>query len=84
MTGVIHNVGVKLGSYEGRINMMAIVIDDFDIILDNTFLKRGVLVMHEEKPYFVDDHYVASRLEKGQFLGEWLCPMQLAQGVKKG
>lgn len=38
--------------------MMAIVIDDFDIILDNKFLKRGVLVMHEEKPCFVESHIV--------------------------
>lgn len=57
---MIPNVGVKLGSYEGKINMMVIEIDDFDIKLGNTFLKLdkicimthlgGIMVMHVEKP----------------------------------
>lgn len=64
MSGGIEIAGVKLGSFEGRINMMVIETYDFDIMLGNTLMNMakvcvmphlgGIMVMHEENPYFVE------------------------------
>lgn len=61
--GMAYNVPLKVGSLTGKINMLVIPLDDFDVILGMDFLKKtqscpmpylnGLMVTHQSGPCFV-------------------------------
>lgn len=87
----VSKVAMQVGTWKGSCSLMAIPLDDFDIILGNEFLVAakvtvmphlGGLMIHDENcPSFVPGIY-AEELAKRQ--SGMISAMQLKAGVKRG
>ncbi|KAJ7960030.1 Gag-asp_proteas domain-containing protein [Quillaja saponaria] len=61
--GMAYNINVKIGEWRGKIHLLVVPLDDFDIIFGNAFLVKawaavipylgGILVMDDKQPCFV-------------------------------
>ncbi|GAV59676.1 gag-asp_proteas domain-containing protein [Cephalotus follicularis] len=94
VAGMAHGLFISMGSWEGKINLMVVPLEFFDLILGNDFISEkvimmphlcGLFIMNEKSPNFVAGHNVAaakSQGDKGKV--ETLSAMQLVRGLKKG
>lgn len=88
----VANVKLEIGCWAGQCDLMAVPLDDFDIILGNEFLVAahvavmphlgGLLIADEPCPSFVQDVYdVSKSRDKKSGL---LSAMQIERGLKHG
>ncbi|GAV69881.1 gag-asp_proteas domain-containing protein [Cephalotus follicularis] len=95
VAGMAYGVPIAMGEWAGKIDLMVVPLDDFDLILGNDFFisekvimmpyLSGLLIMNENIPCFVVGHNVAAgKPQRGKCKAETLSAMQLAKGLKKG
>lgn len=92
--GMAWNVRFCLGDFEGRMDWTVIKMDNFELIIGNTFMRigrvgvfsqlGGVMVMNKADPCFVRGQGRPSKVEDRIVGGEQLTTMQLAHGSKRG
>ncbi|KAK9100739.1 hypothetical protein Scep_024169 [Stephania cephalantha] len=90
--GMATDVNLKVGSWEGKINLMAVPLDDFDVILGNDFLHigsialmpflRGLFVMNKSHPCFVPTANTIAGKESTKL--SHLSAIQVKDGLRKG
>ncbi|KAK9090981.1 hypothetical protein Sjap_024158 [Stephania japonica] len=90
--GMATDVNLKVGSWEGKINLMAVPLDDFDVILGNDFLHlgsialmpflKGLFVMNKSHPCFVPATNTIAGKEKTKL--SHLSAIQVKDGLRKG
>ncbi|CAL5371561.1 unnamed protein product [Camellia sinensis] len=92
--GMASKVSITVGDWTGRVNLMVVPLDDFDVILGNDFFVTakvalmpylgGILISDEDKPCFVAG---CSKSDKGKSTKrktETLSAIQVHNGLKKG
>ncbi|GAV61286.1 Asp_protease_2 domain-containing protein [Cephalotus follicularis] len=95
VTGMAHSVKISMGDWEGKIDLVVVPLDDFDLILGSEFLicekviimphLGGLLATNEQKPYFVVGYNATTGgIDKGKKRVETLSALQVARGLKKG
>ncbi|GAV83657.1 gag-asp_proteas domain-containing protein [Cephalotus follicularis] len=95
VAGMAHGVQIAMGVWAGKIDLMVVPLDNFDLILGNDFFisekvimmphLSGLFIMNENSPCFVAGHNVATGMTQGgKGRAETLSSMQLAKGLKKG
>ena len=92
--GMARNVRIRLGDYEGRMDLMVIEMDDFDLIIGNAFMRTagvgvfpqlgGILIMDQAGASFIHGQGGPSGVEDRAFGAEHLSAMQVARGCKRG
>lgn len=88
--GLIKNVHIYVGSWNRRIDLLAVAMDDYDLVLGNKFLRRakafvapnlgGILNNDEASPCFVASKSSSSPLTSDRVLSA----MQVKKGMRKG
>ncbi|XP_047335399.1 uncharacterized protein LOC124938921 [Impatiens glandulifera] len=81
---------LQIGSWKGRVEFMAIPLDDFDVILGIEFLAAahvavmphlgGIFIAAPENPSFIPGRYEAAKEKKATLLST----MQLKKGLRRG
>lgn len=92
MDGIAKRVQIRLGEYVGRIDLMVTEIDDFNLIIKNTFLRTagmgvfpqlgGVLIMNGAETCFVRCQGKPTKAKDAAVQGEKLVSMQLVRESK--
>ena len=87
--GIARNVGICLGKYEGRVDLMVIELDDFDLILGNPFMRsagvgvfpqlEGILIANEAGACFVRGQRGSSGVKCSTVREEHLSAMQVTR-----
>ncbi|KAH7836606.1 hypothetical protein Vadar_003409 [Vaccinium darrowii] len=90
--GTTSNISLKVGNWNGRVDLMVYPLDDFELILGNEFFLAakvavmphlsGILIADGKQPYFVSQHSKDKRIREGT--GGWLSVIQVQKGLKKG
>ncbi|KAK9148304.1 hypothetical protein Scep_007061 [Stephania cephalantha] len=90
--GMATDVNLKVGSWEGKINLMVVPLDDFDVILGNDLLHigsialmsflRGLFVMNKSHPCFVPVANTIAGNESTKL--SHLSAIQVKDGMRKG
>lgn len=67
MSGIAYDVKMKLGGWAGQLSLMIVLLDDFDIILENEFFVKAkvdlmphlgrVLISDGSKPSFYFSYF---------------------------
>ncbi|CAL9120466.1 unnamed protein product, partial [Musa textilis] len=88
ISGLAKGVSIKIGSWSGRTNMMAVPLDDFQVILGMEFMHAAKLV---PMPFLDsiclmggDNPCVVSVTRRGTQDPQQLSALQLKKGVRKG
>lgn len=87
--GLVKDANLKVGSWSGKIDLLAISMDDYDLVLGNKFFKKakvfvaphlgGVMINDEVCPCFV-----SGKASKSSSASSVLSAMQVKKGVRKG
>ncbi|KAH7845877.1 hypothetical protein Vadar_006951 [Vaccinium darrowii] len=90
--GTTSNISLKVGNWNGRVDLMVYPLDDFELILGNEFFLAakvavmpylgGILIADEKQPCFVPRHVKDKRIREGA--GGWISAIQVQKGLKKG
>lgn len=90
--GTTSNISLKVGNWNGRVDLMVYPLDDFELILGNEFFLTakvavmpylgGILIADEKQPCFVPRHVKDKRIREGA--GGWISAIQVQKGLKKG
>ena len=89
--GIAKDVLLQVGEWKGKINLLCVPLDDFNLILGiDFFLKSkaaliphlgGLMILEEKQPYFVPT--VKGKAEK-HGKAEMVSALQLKKGLKRG
>lgn len=85
-------VSLKIGPWEGKCKLLAMPLDDFDVILGIDFLLAakcsvlpylgGIFIANEKEPCFVKG--ITEKSDKGKAKGGLLSALQVEAGLKRG
>ncbi|GAV86380.1 gag-asp_proteas domain-containing protein, partial [Cephalotus follicularis] len=89
MAGMAHGVQIAMGEWAGKIDLMVVPLDDFDLILGNNFFITekvliiphlcGIFITNERNSCFVPGYNMATDRPRGEkSKAETLSAMQLA------
>lgn len=96
MWGMAYGVKVFIGNWDGKMDLMVVPLDDFNLILGNDFFVVakvamaillhlfGLLIVDEKKPCFIARHCIPFDVEVREQKVEVVSVMQVARGRKKG
>ncbi|KAH7836343.1 hypothetical protein Vadar_000105 [Vaccinium darrowii] len=90
--GTTSNISLKVGNWNGQVDLMVYPLYDCELILGNEFFLvakvtvmphlGGILIADEKQPYFVPRHSKDKRIREGT--GGWLSGIQEQKGLRKG
>ncbi|GAV58890.1 gag-asp_proteas domain-containing protein [Cephalotus follicularis] len=76
VVGMAHGVQIAMGEWAGKIDLMVVPLDDFDLILGNNFFVTekvlimphlcGIFITNERNPCFVPRHNLATDRPRGE------------------
>ncbi|KAL2923900.1 Retrovirus-related Pol polyprotein from transposon 17.6 [Bienertia sinuspersici] len=88
--GLVRDANLEIGSWKGRVDLLAVAMDDYDLVLGIKFFKKakayvaphlgGVLISDEANPCFLKGE--SSKSSKNTH--GMLSAMQVKKGVKRG
>lgn len=88
VAGIVRGATIVLGGWKGKIDLLTMRLDDFNLVLDIDFLTTakaavmlhlgGMLLMEEARPFFVNHFQKEKKEKEALFLAR-----QVEQGLKK-
>uniref|UniRef100_A0A803LHP5 Reverse transcriptase RNase H-like domain-containing protein n=1 Tax=Chenopodium quinoa TaxID=63459 RepID=A0A803LHP5_CHEQI len=89
--GIVKDVSFKTGAWKGKVELLAVEMDDYELVLGNKFFKQaklmvaphlgGVMITDEAYPCFVPGRLSTANITSTDIL---LSAMQVKKGVKRG
>ncbi|OIT29089.1 hypothetical protein A4A49_55045 [Nicotiana attenuata] len=93
IVGMAYNVPMSVGNWKGKVNLMVIPSEDFEVILGINFMQKnrfvpmphldGVMIMHETTPSFVKVVHPYGK-EETQRKASLVSAMMVEKGLKRG